>query len=323
MKMAKISRAGFVLLIISLSVLLFGAISTTNIVEYGYFRETSDYPSREGFGNLTTFESMMFAFIIFFPIFIFPAACVTIWIGLTLILLRTKHPGNFINSLIGLIMWTLFMPIGLSPFLRFSFDLGSFNSIFPAPSLYAPLLFWINISIGLPLYKIGGKPLLKIGMVIIVFCSFWALIFSFVKSEHPFAITMELAFLSTIILQLITCIKVIRWIPELQHQISEKERQKWLQTHQRRPLDPISKKESPLENETTREIIRFIIKHPGCTLEDLSKKTGLNLKMLDQHIDLLSNTNILKRNWDEGQVMLTVNDSENIIRILYMTEMDG
>ena len=45
--------------------------------------------------------------------------------------------------------------------------------------------------------------------------------------------------------------------------------------------------------------------------------------MLNQHIDLLLRTNILKKDFDEEQVLYNVNEPEKIIRILYMMDIEN
>ena len=221
-------------------------------------------------------------------------------------------------------MWTLIIPIGFYRILNLEIDFGWLSSILPYQAgFFIPLLFWINISLGLPLYRIGGKTLLIMVMIIIVFCSFLAIILSIAKSERSFIVVMELAFLLSIILQIVASVRALLWIPDPDYKINEKWRKKRTGPQRGKPAEISSWKESPLENATIQEIIRFIMKRHGCTLKDLSKKTRLNSTMLNQHIDLLLRTNILKKDFDEEQVLYNVNEPEKIIRILYMMDIEN
>ena len=130
--MVEKSKVGLILLIISLFMLLLGIISITFLIEQNNFIEESyerkgDFPS-----GLTSFEILVLVFSVqIFPYYILPAVCLITLFALSLIFLGTRHGDNFGKSLIGLIMWTIFIPIGCYRIINLEIDYGGLSSILP------------------------------------------------------------------------------------------------------------------------------------------------------------------------------------------------
>jgi len=125
---------------------------------------------------------------------------------------------NYENSKIGLIIWLFFYPIiiflGIISSLIEHYYFNDAGIVLLFLAFLIPIIF-LNISVGLVQFKIGGKTIQKITIVFIIFCiciSMFLLFLMIKRTQLLFLIPLEIGILGSIIFQGISSYFVLDFI---------------------------------------------------------------------------------------------------------------
>jgi hypothetical protein len=141
-------------------------------------------------------------------------------IGLSLITADSKKIKNRLTSILGLIIWILFLPIffliailiGTTGFIFFIFPDSAILILITVACIIT--IFWTSIGICLPLYTMDCKRFCFMIVGILSITSIVSFFFSFMELHEKIMfglVPLELGYIITLILEIIGCFFAIRW----------------------------------------------------------------------------------------------------------------